>query len=182
MRGRAGGDVGRDRPGFLEAMTSDDTDFAVARKYLSPETSKRWRPDAGTTVLTRRRTTGQRAGAGRTRASTIRSSASRSRRWTRSMPIRRLHPPVRTDIHLSLQSGPDGKEWRIDDLPPGLVLGASDFQRNYRSVNKYYFASAPRRNVVGGSGLHPAADDPGRPGWIRSRRRSRRCLKARRTG
>ena len=31
-------------------------------------------------------------------------------------------------------------EWRIDRLPDGLVLGESDFQRIYRSINNYYYA------------------------------------------
>ncbi|MFJ2116591.1 LpqB family beta-propeller domain-containing protein, partial [Streptomyces sp. NPDC087850] len=45
------------------------------------------------------------------------------------------------DIHLVRETIGGTKEWRIDSLPQGLVLGESDFQRNYRSVNKYYFAS-----------------------------------------
>src|SRR5690606_24066138 len=32
-------------------------------------------------------------------------------------------------------------QWRIDVLPQGVGMGQSDFQRNYMSVNKYYFAS-----------------------------------------
>ncbi|WP_345584905.1 hypothetical protein [Streptomyces prasinosporus] len=32
-------------------------------------------------------------------------------------------------------------QWRIDAVPQGVVMGKSDFQRNYMSVNKYYFAS-----------------------------------------
>ncbi|MFD0383753.1 GerMN domain-containing protein [Streptomyces stramineus] len=44
--------------------------------------------------------------------------------------------PYQTQIHMAREDG----EWRIDALPPGVVLGNADFQRIYRSVNKYYFA------------------------------------------
>lgn len=48
-------------------------------------------------------------------------------------------------------------QWRIDDLPQGVVMGESDFQRNYMSVNKYYFAS---NTSVGASSQPIAVADP----------------------
>ncbi|MFC8762954.1 GNAT family N-acetyltransferase, partial [Streptomyces sp. NPDC057193] len=45
-------------------------------------------------------------------------------------------PPARVAPPNLTGAGPG-----IDSLPPGLVLGEADFLRNYRSVNKYYFAS-----------------------------------------
>jgi hypothetical protein len=44
-------------------------------------------------------------------------------------------------------------QWRIDELPQGVVMGESDFQRNYMSVNKYYFAS----NTSAGTDSQPIA-------------------------
>ncbi|SCE58228.1 Sporulation and spore germination [Streptomyces sp. Termitarium-T10T-6] len=45
-------------------------------------------------------------------------------------------------LHLVLEQVAEGKkEWRIDVVPDGLVLGQSDFRRLYRSVNKYYYAT-----------------------------------------
>ena len=37
--------------GFLEALTSDDPGFETARKYLTGEAAKEWRPNQSTTVL-----------------------------------------------------------------------------------------------------------------------------------
>ncbi len=48
-------------------------------------------------------------------------------------------------------------QWRIDELPDGVVMGKSDFQRNYTSVDKYYFASG---TSVGDAGEPVAVADP----------------------
>ncbi|MFD5115641.1 LpqB family beta-propeller domain-containing protein [Streptomyces sp. NPDC058391] len=131
--------------GFLEAMTSDDPDFAMARKYLTKQASRNWQPEAGTTVLS----------AAPDPAGPTEPSGTDSTGLTyplygdRIADVDSTHAyepitPIRYNgaIHLVQQStGSDSKEWRIDRLPQGLVLGESDFQRNYRSVNKYYFAS-----------------------------------------
>ncbi|TQK44932.1 sporulation and spore germination protein [Streptomyces sp. SLBN-118] len=136
--------------GFLEAMTSDDTDFAIARTYLMPETSKKWRPDAGTTVLSAAPGSGQAITGGRENPGvdypllgTQIATVDPEHAYQAVTPS-----PYSETIHLTQQSGPDGKEWRIDKLPPGLVLGASDFRRNYISVNKYYFASGQASTMV----------------------------------
>ncbi|MFC4609339.1 LpqB family beta-propeller domain-containing protein [Streptomyces maoxianensis] len=134
--------------GFLEAMTSDDANFATARTYLMPETSRNWRPEAGTTVLSAAPDAGQASTGG---ADSPGLDYPLLGKQIATVDTQHAYQPVtptdyRQTIHLTQQNGPDGKQWRIDNLPPGLVLGASDFQRNYRSVNKYYFASG--RNIL----------------------------------
>ncbi len=42
--------------GFLEALTSDDPQFTMARKYLTKSASKVWDPEGSTTVLADART------------------------------------------------------------------------------------------------------------------------------
>ncbi|MDN3297514.1 LpqB family beta-propeller domain-containing protein [Streptomyces ficellus] len=132
--------------GFLEAMTGDDPGFATARTYLTKQAARTWKPEERTTVLTA--------------APVSRQPDRISVRETRNLvyPLygkqiatvnsRHAYQPMRsTDysetIELAQVTGPDGKskEWRIARLPQGLLLGESDFQRNYRSVNTYYFAS-----------------------------------------
>ncbi|MFF3749951.1 LpqB family beta-propeller domain-containing protein [Streptomyces sp. NPDC002018] len=132
--------------GFLEAMTSDDPDFAMARKYLTKEASRDWKPGESTTVL--------RAAPDPT---PVKEPPSVTGDPGRTYPLygdriadvdeahayQPVEPtPYNGAIHLVQEKiGAETKEWRIDSLPPGLVLGESDFQRNYRSMNKYYFAS-----------------------------------------
>lgn len=135
--------------GFLEAMTSDDADYATARAYLSPKTSRDWRPQDRTTVLAvaptprpqPQRDTWDRQGVDFPMTGTRIAEVDDQQAYQALTP-----DDYRFTIHVSRQDG-DG-EWRIDALPHGLVLGQSDFQRNYRSVNKYYFASGQNKVVA----------------------------------
>ncbi|MFF8293773.1 LpqB family beta-propeller domain-containing protein [Streptomyces sp. NPDC016309] len=138
--------------GFLEAMTGDDPGFATARTYLTKKAAREWKPEERTTVL-------MAAPVSRRERIGIREAQDRLVYPLRGDQVatvdsRHAYEPTRTTpyngtIQLVQVPGPDGKgkEWRIDSLPPGLLLGESDFQRNYRSVNTYYFASG-RRWVV----------------------------------
>ncbi|MFE0102730.1 LpqB family beta-propeller domain-containing protein [Streptomyces sp. NPDC059009] len=129
--------------GFLEALTSDDPGFEIARKYLTKSASKRWNPDVSTTVLA----DGPNADP---------AKASNDREGGRNYPLsgtevaqvdeqhayRPQGRPYGENIHLVQVKGANGSEWRINALPQGVVLGESDFQRTYQSVNKFYFASS----------------------------------------
>ncbi|QES24786.1 hypothetical protein DEJ46_24575 [Streptomyces venezuelae] len=132
--------------GFLEAMTSDDPGFATARKYLTDAASKTWKPEQSITVLT---TAPDREQADRNADPDNQGRAyPLSGRKIATVDARHAYQPHSPaayvqSIHVVQQPSEDGKgkEWRIDSLPSGLVLGEADFLRNYRSVNKYYFAS-----------------------------------------
>ncbi|WP_405677864.1 LpqB family beta-propeller domain-containing protein [Streptomyces sp. NBC_01511] len=130
--------------GFLEAMTSDDPDFAVARKYLTKQASRGWQPADRTTVLAAAPDPADPQGP--TGPDGPGLSYLLYGEQIAAVDAGHAYQPVAPEpynraIHLVQEKVLDGKEWRIDDLPQGLVLGESDFQRNYRAVNKYYFAS-----------------------------------------
>ncbi|MFF4607988.1 LpqB family beta-propeller domain-containing protein [Streptomyces sp. NPDC001339] len=124
---------------FLDATTSDEADFRTATQYLAASARKTWRPFRSTTVLQERpkpepKEQSDREGAnGYTVALSGSQVASVGERYAYSPEEK----PYRRSIHLVKEDG----QWRIDRLPDGLVLGLSDFQRIYRSVNTYYFAS-----------------------------------------
>ncbi|MGY3336685.1 hypothetical protein ACVW0K_002784 [Streptomyces filamentosus] len=133
--------------GFLEAMTSDDPGFATARKYLTRKAAKSWKPEQSITVL---------GGTAPDREQADRTANLETQGRTYPISGRRIavvddrhayRPTVPEEyaqaIHVVQEptAGGKDKEWRIDDLPPGLILGEADFLRNYRSVNTYYFAS-----------------------------------------
>ncbi|MFI9119074.1 LpqB family beta-propeller domain-containing protein [Streptomyces bikiniensis] len=143
---RDNADPGEIVDGFLEAMTSDDPEFATARKYLTKRAAATWRPEQSITVLA---TAPNRKQADRNadpdKEGRIYPLAGRK---IATVDARHAYQPISPADYLwSIQvvqqptAGGKGKEWRIDSLPPGLVLGEADFLRNYRSVNKYYFAS-----------------------------------------
>ena len=130
--------------GFLEALTSDDPGFETARKYLTGEASKDWRPNRSTTVLADGpNPTAEHSGS---REATGDYAYSLTGTKVATVDSQFAYEPTkgtyRELVHLTKQEEKDGtKQWRIDELPQGLVMGKSDFQRNYVSVNKYYFAS-----------------------------------------
>lgn len=143
--------------GFLEALTSDDPHYETARKYLTGDAAKKWRPDRSATVL---------AGGPGTESdhSGIREDAndySVSLTGTKvaTVDAQQSYAPAdgqyRTSVHL-IRDAKSG-QWRIDVLPQGVVMGKSDFQRNYMSVNRYYFASNAAVKTAAGTSRQPAA-------------------------
>ncbi|WP_206440572.1 LpqB family beta-propeller domain-containing protein [Streptomyces scabichelini] len=139
--------------GFLEALTSDDSQFETAKKYLTEEAAKSWQPYRSTTVLAdgpntvaehsgSREVTGDYAYA---------LTGDKVAEVDQQFAYEPADGRYEETVHLTEQKGPDGtKQWRIDTPPQGVVLGRSDFQRHYVSVNKYYFASnAPAADQLG---------------------------------
>ncbi|GGJ18807.1 lipoprotein LpqB [Streptomyces brasiliensis] len=145
--------------GFLEALTSDDPHYDTARKYLTATAAKKWRPEQSTTVLANGPSTeADRQSGGRedaaadviyTLTGTRIATVDQQQAYT---PAGGLYSK---SLHLILDA--KSRQWRIDTLPQGVVMGKSDFQRNYTSVNKYYFAS---NTSVGASGQPVAVADP----------------------
>ncbi|MEW1641349.1 MULTISPECIES: LpqB family beta-propeller domain-containing protein [unclassified Streptomyces] len=128
--------------GFLEALTSDDPDFKTARMYLTAKAARGWQPEQSTTVLADGPSTeALRAPAGREDTDTFTYTLTGDRVAT--VDAQQAYSPADGQYSKSLHLTKDAKsgQWRIDELPQGVVLGESDFQRNYMSVNKYYFAS-----------------------------------------
>ncbi|MCX4508717.1 LpqB family beta-propeller domain-containing protein [Streptomyces sp. NBC_01619] len=140
--------------GFLEAMTSDDPSFATARKYLTKQESKEWRPDSLTTVLTEAPESEAPASEARSGEEADSLTYALSGELIATVDRHAYKSVVPTQyggsLRLVRQSGPDGKgkEWRIASAPRGLVLGESDFLRNYLPVNKYYWASGQNTVVA----------------------------------
>ncbi|WAU79315.1 LpqB family beta-propeller domain-containing protein [Streptomyces sp. Qhu-G9] len=142
--------------GFLEALTSDDPHFETARKYLTEKASQEWHPNESTTVLA----DGPNPVADRTnsREATGDYTYSLIGRKVATVDSQFAYEPAEGAydklVHLTEQKEADGtKQWRIASLPSGVVMGMSDFRRNYESVSKYYFAS----NTAGGTGGQLAA-------------------------
>ncbi|WP_225810248.1 LpqB family beta-propeller domain-containing protein [Streptomyces spinosus] len=144
--------------GFLEALTSDDPGYDTARKYLTAEAARTWRPERSTTVLANGPTieTDCRPG-GREETNSVTCVLAGSQVAT--VDAQQAYQPAdgtyRKKLHLT--KDPKSGQWRIDGLPDGVVMGKSDFQRNYTSVGKYYFASDAS---VGASGQPAAVADP----------------------
>ncbi|WP_257155713.1 LpqB family beta-propeller domain-containing protein [Streptomyces sp. Ru87] len=144
--------------GFLEATTSDEADFSTARQYLTEEASENWDPFSKTTVLEdgpvprMEPVPGDVPGKG--------AVAVLSGRQRASVDQKQAYKPedssYQARVHLTKVRG----EWRIDGPPDGLVLGQSDFERIYRSVNNYYFAYPGKGGSDTGTGGDVLVADP----------------------
>lgn len=140
--------------GFLESMTSDDSDFRTTRKYLTKKTAAAWRPSSQTTVLAKAPNRSDRPLHDSDRSRTEVTYTLTGEKVATVDAQSAYQPLAPTDytrtLHLVKENGPSGKEWRIDLVPDGLVLGQSDFKRLYRAVNKYYFAAGrtPDRSTL----------------------------------
>ncbi|MEU6814732.1 LpqB family beta-propeller domain-containing protein [Streptomyces sp. NPDC046860] len=144
--------------GFLEALTSDDPHYDTARKYLTVQAARAWRPERSATVLAdgpgimaETPPTGREPNTGRTYV----LAGSR----VATVDEQQAYAPAQGDYRAKVHLAQDAKsgQWRIDAPPEGVVMGKSDFQRNYTSVDKYYFASHTR---VGTTSDPVAVADP----------------------
>ncbi|MFE2046662.1 GerMN domain-containing protein, partial [Streptomyces sp. NPDC059477] len=139
--------------GFLEALTSDDPHYETARLYLTTDAARDWEPEASTTVLADGPATTADLAGGRDDGTAYSFTLTGTR--IALVDGQQSYSPVDGDYARQVHLAKDGKtgQWRIDRLPQGVVMGQSDFQRNYTSVNKYYFASG----TAAATGAQPAA-------------------------
>ncbi|MEV6618166.1 LpqB family beta-propeller domain-containing protein [Streptomyces sp. NPDC051051] len=143
--------------GFLEALTSDDPGYSTARQYLTPSAAQQWRPERSTTVLADGPGTQADRSGSRENGDDFAFRLTGTRVAT--IDAQQSYTPASGDYDQTVHLTRDKKtgHWRIDALPEGVVMGKSDFQRNYMSLNKYYFAS---HTTSAGSGQPMAVADP----------------------
>ncbi|MEU8650518.1 LpqB family beta-propeller domain-containing protein [Streptomyces sp. NPDC048737] len=143
--------------GFLEALTSDDPGYSTARQYLTPGAAQQWRPERSTTVLADGPGTQADRSGSRENGDDFAFRLTGTRVAT--IDAQQSYTPASGDYDQTVHLTRDKKtgHWRIDALPEGVVMGKSDFQRNYMSLNKYYFAS---HTTSAGSGQPMAVADP----------------------
>jgi hypothetical protein len=144
--------------GFLEALTSDDPQYDTARKYLTADAARTWRPEHSTTVLADGpsiATDPPPSGRDQAESRTYVLAGNQVATVDAQQAYAPAEGSYRTKVHLTKE--PKSGQWRIDAPPEGIVMGKSDFQRNYTSVDKYYFATHTR---VGATGEPVAVADP----------------------
>ncbi|WP_329217871.1 LpqB family beta-propeller domain-containing protein [Streptomyces sp. NBC_01485] len=143
--------------GFLEALTSDDPGYATARQYLATKTAQKWQPERSTTVLADGPATETVPAGSREDGDDYSYVLTGTKVAT--VDAQQSYSPASGNYGQTVHLTRDKKtrQWRIDALPSGVVMGKSDFQRNYVSVNKYYFAS---NTTADGSGQPMAVADP----------------------
>ncbi|MFR0352945.1 LpqB family beta-propeller domain-containing protein [Streptomyces sediminimaris] len=139
--------------GFLEALTSDDPNYSTARQYLTKAASRAWKPGLSSTVLADGPGIDSNRLGGRQDSDdlTFTLTGTKVARVDAQQAYSPEHGAYDEPVHLSRDK--KTRQWRIDTPPQGVVMGKSDFQRNYMAVNKYYFAT----DAAAGSASRPAA-------------------------
>lgn len=143
--------------GFLEALTSDDPGYSTARQYLTERAAQRWQPERSTTVLADGPATESRPAGSREDGNDYSYVLTGTKVAT--VDAQQSYAPASGTYGQPIHLSRDKKtgQWRIDALPQGVVMGKSDFRRNFLSVNKYYFAS---NTTADGSGQPMTVADP----------------------
>ncbi|MFF8681566.1 LpqB family beta-propeller domain-containing protein [Streptomyces sp. NPDC015237] len=155
--------------GFLEALTSDDPHYETARKYLTGDAAENWRPDESATVLAGGPGTESDHSGSREEANDY--SVTLTGAKVATVDAQQSYSPAEGAYRQSVHLTRDGKtkQWRIDQLPQGVVMGKSDFQRNYMSVNRYYFASNTAVRSAADEGASPQPAAVADPVYVRRR-------------
>jgi len=135
---------------FLDALASDESDYGTAREYLTSGAADHWQYGRSIAVLD----------------STPRLSVSSSGghehieltgHEVATVDGQSAYEPIAGGRSFRVgfdfvKDAKAGGQWRIDALPPGVILQQIDFQRIYQSVNLYF----PTRDTgVGGSPSRP---------------------------
>lgn len=116
--------------GFLEASASFDGDHAVARQFLTLPASAEWNTDAGVTIYE-----GVPSLAELAQSVTVSGTQS----GTIAANGRFEVDPPGTDLRQRFALDRVNGEWRIGELPEGLLLSQSDVDRAFRSFAVYFF-------------------------------------------
>jgi hypothetical protein len=120
--------------GFLRANADFSGDHEIARLYLAPNTSQRWRPGAGTVVyevLPELRVEP-------VAADTVVVTGSQVATIDAEGSYRRA--PVDTELGRSFDLREVDGEWRIAGLADGLLIRVADVDEVFRHVSLYFLA------------------------------------------
>ena len=135
--------------GFLRASAAFDDDHAVARQFLTTDTATRWDAEPGAVVyeedtdvpLVARRATSCVSTGGRS------PTLSERGEYTAADTAADAADDSTADIEAEFALRRLTGEWRIADLPNGLLLTPLDVNRSYRPFDLYFLDPSSSRLV-----------------------------------
>ncbi|MFI5533552.1 LpqB family beta-propeller domain-containing protein [Kitasatospora sp. NPDC051853] len=125
--------------GFLDAANADEPNYATATQYLTAAAVRKWQPEAQVVVLgsQARYTVSLAGGSDRAEVQVQGSQIAEVDRHRTYKP----NPDPGYKAWFKLVRETEGKnkgEWRIDDLPNGLITDQTEFKNGYRAVHRYF--------------------------------------------
>lgn len=138
--------------GFLEANASHEDSWAIARRYLTADAAQGWQPGTATAVYDSARLRVTRSGNHvRVRVPVIATlTTDGSLRTLPEARIRQLDFEMVRVAGQPAGDGTSGREWRITDPEPGILISLSDLRRGYRTHQAYFIANSTGQLVPDG--------------------------------
>ncbi|MFD9692285.1 LpqB family beta-propeller domain-containing protein [Kitasatospora sp. NPDC059088] len=124
--------------GFLDAVTADEG-YETARKYLTERAAASWNPDAGIQVLSATKIPlDQVADADTKYSSTV------SGQLVAKVDDKHSYLLVAGQnnnvFDFTFVREHDG-DWRIDSLPPGVIMNETNFRNSFRQVERFFYST-----------------------------------------
>ncbi|MFE5478889.1 MULTISPECIES: MtrAB system accessory lipoprotein LpqB [unclassified Nocardia] len=117
---------------FLTASADPTNQHAAARQYMAPETAGSWNDEASTTIVDDRPDTLRESRSGDKASYVLR--ARKVGELARDGGYRATEGTLENKIEMSKIDG----EWRITELPPGVVMGNDAFVKSYHRYVLHY--------------------------------------------
>ncbi|MFE6056427.1 LpqB family beta-propeller domain-containing protein [Kitasatospora sp. NPDC056446] len=136
--------------GFLDAVTADEG-YETARKYLTEAAAAAWKPEAGIRVLS---STTIPSGQDVTDADAL-VSVTVSGQLVASVDEKHSYLLVagqnnNVSSDFTFVREKDG-EWRIDRLPPGVIMNETNFRNSFRQVERFFYTAPDPSAVASGN-------------------------------
>lgn len=125
--------------GFIEAASSPQNDFAIARQFLTVGASETWNPSVVTLVDSGVRPSRELSD------STISMDIQASAVLDAEGRFTQQQTPLRAGMTYTFQQR--GGQWRISALPPGIVIDRNTFLQVFRQTSLYFLSPDNRRLV-----------------------------------
>ncbi|TFD74095.1 hypothetical protein E3T54_14945 [Cryobacterium sp. Sr8] len=118
--------------GFIEAASSPEGNYAIAREFLTPDYSSTWEPDAGVTVDD---------GSGRSTTVVDETTMQFSVTPVAEVDARGQYSTVDSSspVPLRYEFARVGGQWRISEAPDGTVIDRNTFREVFSAQALYFF-------------------------------------------
>ncbi|MFD4661563.1 LpqB family beta-propeller domain-containing protein [Kitasatospora sp. NPDC058444] len=134
--------------GFLDAVTADEG-YDTARKYLTENAAAHWKPESGIRVYS---STTIPSGQDVTDADTT-VTVPVSGQWVASVDEKHSFKLVfgQNNVSSDFTFVREKDEWRIDTLPPEVIMNETNFRNSFRQVERFFYTAPDPSAVASGN-------------------------------
>jgi len=125
--------------GFIEAASSPQNDFAIARQFLTAGASESWNPSVVTLIDSGVRPVSELSD------TTITIGVDASAVLDAEGRFTQQQTPLQAEMIYSFEQR--AGQWRISNLPPGIVIDRTTFGQVFRQTSLYFLSPDNRRLV-----------------------------------